>query len=513
MKLNRRSLLQAVGKTATAHAVGLFGPIGCSIGRPRPTLVKSRLGAPPKFQSNLSILPVLTPMREDGNAQYYDLRVKEATAEILTGLKTNVWGYDGRFPGPTIEARAGKSTIITLHNDLPVPIVNHLHGGHTPPESDGYPTDLVLPLGPWESSRMLDSRARIAHGSREYVYPNNQRAATLWYHDHRMDFTGPQMWRGLAGLYLLRDEEENNLSLPRGEKEIALFICDRSFNSDGSFLYPSRDASLRDVPGVEHSFMGGVLGDVILVNGLPWPRLEVANVKYRLRILNASNARRYELELSPGTQNSDSFIQIGSDGGLLSSPLIHRTIPIAPAERFDIVVDFSRYPIGSKVTLRNKLSTDATQEIMRFDVIRQEKDDSNIPEKLSEIQFPDLGAAVTTRKFDFSYGGMAKGWVINGKPFDPARMDARPKLNTTELWQLRTDIHHPLHFHLAQFQILEHGGRVRSTETGWKDTIDMSAGETANILIKFSDYPGRYVFHCHNLEHEDMAMMGNFEVI
>jgi spore coat protein A, manganese oxidase len=447
------------------------------------------------------------------NAQYYDLHVKEAPAEILPGLKTTIWGYDGRFPGPTIEAHTGRSTVITLHNDLPVPIVNHLHGGHTPAESDGYPTDLILPAGQWQTSHMLDPLARITRGSRDYVYPNRQRAATLWYPDHRMDFTGPQVWRGLAGFYLIRDEEESMLPLPRGEKEITLLICDRSFNADGSFLYPSRDSSLHEAPGVEHPFMGGVLGDVILVNGVPWPRLEVANVRYRLRILNASNARRYELDLSPKTGDGAAFIQIGSDGGLLSAPLTHRTIPIAPAERFDIIVDFSRYPVGSKIILRDKLANDATQEIMRFDVVRQEKDDSAIPKKLSEVSLLDPHTLAATRKFDFSYGGMSHGWVINGKPFDPARMDARPKLNTTEIWQLRTDIHHSLHLHLAQFQVLEHSGRVRSVDTGWKDTIDLSAGETANILVRFTDYPGRYVFHCHNLEHEDMAMMGNFEVI
>jgi spore coat protein A, manganese oxidase len=512
VKLSRREFLQATGKTATAQAFGILGPMGCAIGRPRPVLVRSRVSPPSKFQSMLPLLPVVKPVREDGKSQYFDLRVKVSTVDILKGLKTKIWGYDGLFPGPTIEARTGIRTVLTLHNDLRVPIVNHLHGGHTPAESDGYPTDLILPVGQWDASQMPDPLAHLTRGSRDYIYPNHQRAATLWYHDHRMDFTGPQMWRGLAGFYLLRDEEEDKLPLPKGDKEIALLICDRSFDSDGSFLYPSRDASLRGVPGVDHPYMGGVLGDVILVNGLPWPRIEVANVRYRLRILNASNARRYELELHPKTEGGR-FTQIGSDGGLLSAPLVHRTIPIAPAERFDIIIDFSAYPIGSKVVLKNKLTDDATQEIMRFDVVRREKDDSSIPAVLSEVRFPDASAVVTTRKFDFRYAGMSRGWVINGKPFDPARMDAQPKLNSTEIWQFRTDIHHPLHLHLAQFQVLGHSGRVRGVDTGWKDTLDLSAGETANILVRFADYPGRYVFHCHNLEHEDMAMMGNFEVI
>ena len=192
--------------------------------------------------------------------------------------------------------------------------MNHLHGGRTSPENDGYPTDLILPAGGFPQSHMHDPMAKIVEGEREYIYANDQRAATLWYHDHRMDFTAPQVWRGLAGFYILRDAEEERLGLPRGDKEIALMICDRSFDADGSLLYPALDSSLRETPGSDARYMGGVLGDVILVNGAPWPRLEVANVKYRFRILNASNARRYDLEM----EGAASLIQIGSDGGLLA---------------------------------------------------------------------------------------------------------------------------------------------------------------------------------------------------
>jgi spore coat protein A len=225
-------------------------------------------------------------------------------------MNTAIWGYDGIFPGPTIEARVGRRASLRLRNGLSVPIVNHLHGGRTAPESDGYPTDFILPAGGFPQSHMHDPRARITEDEREYLYSNNQRAATLWYHDHRMDFTGPQIWRGLAGFYILRDAEEERLPLPRGDKEIALLICDRSFEADGSLRYPALDASLRDTPGVSAQYMGGVLGDVILVNGAPWPRLEVANVRYRFRILNASNARRYELGLDPSPRGAAPFVQI-----------------------------------------------------------------------------------------------------------------------------------------------------------------------------------------------------------
>ncbi|WP_150132994.1 hypothetical protein [Acidisarcina polymorpha] len=181
-------------------------------------------------------------------------------------------------------------------------------------------------------------------------------------------------------------------------------ICDRSFDADGSLLYPSIDSSLAGHLGVSHEYMGGVLGDVMLVNGAPWPRLEVFNTRYRLRILNASNARNLELSLEPSPKDGPVLLQIGSDGGLLEKPVPHRSLPIAPAEKFDIIVDFSQYNIGTSITLRNKQATDNGADIMRFDVVRREKDDSSIPEKLSDFERSDPHDAVTTRLFDFSYG-------------------------------------------------------------------------------------------------------------
>ena len=488
------------------------------IPRPESRILPSLAALPKPFEVPLPILPILKPARTDSLADFYDVTVRPAAARILPGMNTAIWGYDGIFPGPTIEARVGRRASLRLRNGLSVPIVNHLHGGRTAPESDGYPTDFILPAGGFPQSHMHDPRARITEGEREYLYSNNQRAATLWYHDHRMDFTGPQIWRGLAGFYILRDAEEERLPLPRGDKEITLLICDRSFEADGSLRYPALDASLRDTPGVSAQYMGGVLGDVILVNGAPWPRLEVANVRYRFRILNASNARRYELGLDPSPRGAAPFVQIGSDGGLLAAPITHRTIRIAPSERFDIVIDFSKFPLGSKVALVNhagdgQAGDGNTGLIMRFDVARSERDESNVPAKLADPLFAKPEEAVVTRVFDFSYQRASHSWRINGKPYDPDRMDARPALDTTEIWTLQTDFNHPLHLHLVHFQVLAHSGRPGPYDAGWKDTIDLGPGQSANLLIRFAGYRGRYVFHCHNLEHEDMSMMGNFEVV
>jgi spore coat protein A len=511
MKYSRRQVLRYAG----VSGAGLLFPIvetGC-IPRPESRVLPSLAELPKPFEVPLPILPVLKPVPTDAGTDFYDVTVRPANARILPSKETAIWGYEGIFPGPTIEARVGRRVSLRLRNALSVPIVNHLHGGRTAPESDGYPTDLIMPAGGFPQSQMRDPRATISTGEREYVYANDQRAATLWYHDHRMDFTAPQAWRGLVGFYILRDAEEERLPLPRGDKEVTLLICDRSFEADGGFRYPSLDASLRDTPGVTAAYMGGVLGDVILVNGAPWPRLEVANVKYRFRILNASNARRYELELDPTPRGAAPFVQIGSDGGLLATPITHRTLRIAPSERFDVVIDFSKVPLGSKVALVNQAGDGNTGLIMRFDVTRTERDESNIPAKLSDPSFGRPEDAIVHRNFDFSYQRGSHSWRINGKPYDPDRMDARPVLDTTEIWTLQTDFSHPLHLHLVHFQVLGHSGRPGPYDAGWKDTIDMGPGQSANILVRFAGYRGRYVFHCHNLEHEDMSMMGNFEVV
>jgi spore coat protein A, manganese oxidase len=336
MRMTRRQILNFGIAGAASLALG-----GCSIsfgeGDQIGRLARSAVPLPEPFGVPLPVPPVLELMRREDGADVYEIVQQERRAEILPGLTTPIWGYNGIFPGPTIEARRDRTVVVRQRNELPVPVSVHLHGGVTPPESDGYPTDLIVP-----------------GGTKEYVYPLQQRAATLWYHDHRMDFTGPQVYRGLAGFFVVRDEEEDALPLPAGDNEIPLMLVDRAFREDGSFFYPSRDPSLQGEPGVEDEFRDGVLGDVILVNGAPWPFLEVSATRYRFRILNASNARRYALELDSAPREGSPFVQIGSDGGLLASPIAHHRLSISPAERFDVVIDFSQYSIGDQITLTNR---------------------------------------------------------------------------------------------------------------------------------------------------------------
>jgi len=488
------------------------------------TRLQSRVPLPREFENPLPIPPVLKPVRRDSDTDYYRVVQMPARVEILPGLRTEIWGYNGMFPGPTIRATSGRKVVVTHQNRLPVPTVVHLHGGKTPPEHDGYPTDLVLPAGQSRIHELEGHSLRaIGHGEYSYEYPNQQPAATLWYHDHRMDFTGPQVYRGLAGFYLITDDQERSLPLPSEDRDIPLMICDRSFDEDGSLMYPSIDPSLMGQPGVVNEYMDGVLGDVILVNGAPWPYMNVSRVRYRFRVLNASNARRYRLVLDPPPPEGYSFTQIGSDVGLLESPVRLHKLEIAPAERYDLIVDFSAYQSGDVITLRNELGNGKTALVMQFRVSGKADEYSQIPSRLSEIERLAASDALVRRRFVFARGVARNSshtsvtpvamWTINGQPFDPMRIDADVELGATEIWRITTNVHHPVHLHLAHFQVLSrNGGPPGPYDAGWKDTVDMGQGDTVEVLARFDGYKGKYVFHCHNLEHEDMAMMGNIRV-
>lgn len=541
-EFTRRQLLTA-GATAGLVVAGGIGSAAALSRHPASTgeLLRSAARLPAPYALPLPIPPTLSRVSSDGSDRY-DIVQRVADAEILPGMRTRLWTFGGSFPGPTIESRRGRSVQVRVHNELPVPTAVHLHGGRTPAASDGYPTDLILPQG-WsqepppspatETTRhdmhahgspgmamptpMPDPRADVRLGSRAYEYPLEQRATMLWYHDHRMDFTGPAVWRGLAGMHLVRDDVEDSLPLPRGGHELPLMICDRSFDADGELRYPSLDPALRSRPGVEPAFAAGVLGDVVLVNGAPWPVHEADAARYRLRMLNASNARHYEVEAVDEQGRRLPLVQIGSDQGLLSHPVQLQTVPLAPAERYDLILDLTRARIGSRVRLRNRLGAGGTREIMAFDVARRVHDESAIP-RLLDPDVPNWSRSEATviREFAFRAGGTAhgRGWVIGGKPFDPARTDVTTSLDAVEIWRFIADVHHPVHLHLAGFRILSRGGRPPlAHDSGLKDTVSLRPGESTEVITRFDGYRGRYLFHCHNVEHEDMGMMANLEVV
>ncbi|WP_084258549.1 multicopper oxidase family protein [Microtetraspora malaysiensis] len=513
--MNRRNFFGVLGGAAVAAGVGVPLLSGIHGSTSTGTLLLSRAPLPARFRLPLAVPPVLTPVRSDAAGDHYEVVQRAADVELIPGLRTRIWGYNGIFPGPTIVSRSGRPTVVRHRNELPAPVVVHLHGGRTPSSEDGYPTDLLMPVAvaPGQGHHH-DMAGAVTIGERDYRYPLEQRAATLWYHDHRMDFTGPSVWRGLAGFHLVHDDEEDALPLPRGERDLPLMIADRSFAEDGSLLYPSLDPTLT-TPGVMDAYSPGVLGDVILVNGVPWPLAEVSAARHRLRLLNASNARRYRLALDPPPPGGGGLVQIGTDAGLLERPLRHDAIEMAPAQRYDVVVDFGAYRVGQEVTLVNEFGSGPTAQVMRFRVARAAHDDSRVPDRLSRIVPLDRADAVVTRTLRFRHDTMhgMTGWTINGLPFGPDVVHARARLGTVEVWRLITDFHHPIHLHLAPFQVLSRGnGGPGAYDLGWKDTLDLRPAEQAEIIVRFDGYPGRYVFHCHNLEHEDMAMMGNLLV-
>jgi len=445
------------------------------------------------FTQTLNIPPVLNPTSRTSTTDSYDLALREADVEIIPGKLTRIMGFNGLTPGPTIRARVGRQVVMSHSNGLPVTTLGgapgdvaiHLHGGHVPSSEDGFPTDTVPP-----------------GATRSYTYPNNQLPATLWYHDHLMGYTGPHVWFGMAGFYILTDDYEDGLGLPSGAYEIPLVIQDRNFDSTGKLVYTGS--------------RNGETGNAILVNGTIQPNFKVASRKYRFRVLNGSNMRKYQIALS----NGQPFHVLGMEGGFLPAPVKVTSLVLAPAERADIIVDFSSLPVGSSVVLQNSLGLGSTANIMRFDVDRVETDTSQLPLELRPLEKLSASQAVRTRSFTFSGGmmGMMGGvpWVINGKPFDPNRVDADPKLGTLEIWEFRnmSMMDHPAHPHQTMFQILDiNGNPPPPTHAGWKDTVNVPAMGTVRIIMRFADYAGKYVLHCHVLEHEDNAMMARFDVV
>ncbi|GAA2434530.1 multicopper oxidase family protein [Actinomadura vinacea] len=533
-ELSRRRMLGIGGALGLTAAAGLSTAAALSR-HPSATgaQLRSAIPLPPAFRTPLPLPPILKPVGTAGGVDRYEVTQREAVVEILPGVRTPMWTYEGVFPGPTIEARHGRPVTVTHRNELPVPTVVHLHGGHTTAASDGYPTDLVLPEG-WQDEvhmthhtngmpevggmrGMSDPRAVVTRLTRDYTFPMSQRPTLLWYHDHRMDFTAPAIWRGLAGLHIVRDEVEEELGLPAGPRELPLVIMDRAFDGEGGLLYPSLDPALRARPGVHEPYLAGVLGDVILVNGAPWPVHEVDAARYRLRVLNASNARHYELEAVTDDGRRVDLVQVGADQGLLAAPVTHPSLPIAPAERYDLIVDFSGVPVGDRVRLLNRLGPGRTRDVMAFRVARKAADPSRVPPVLShDLPTWRRSDAVRVRDFSFRAGRMhgGHGWLIGGHPFDPARTDVTTRLGDVEVWRLIADVHHPVHLHLVGFQVLSRGGkRPHLHDAGLKDTVSLRPGESVEIITRFNGYRGRYLFHCHNAEHEDMGMMANLEII
>jgi len=434
------------------------------------------------FKRDLPRPAVAEPVSTANGVDRYEITMQEGTAEILEGLETPIRGYDGMFPGPTIRARKGRPVVVKQTNELDHETIVHLHGGAQEEESDGALHRYWIQPG----------------DDYTYTYWNQQDQATLWYHDHIHGRTGEHVFAGLAGFYILSDELDEKLGLPRGQYDVPLVIQDRAFNSDGSFRY---------VRSVEP----GMHADTILVNGAIVPRMAVKRRIYRFRLLNGSNARCYQLQLGNGRE----MFQIASDGGLLPKPIKRTQIPLAPAQRAEVLIDFRKYAPGSKLILRNKLGDATTSAVMRFDVTKGGgREQARIPKKLRPAE--TIPSASKVRAFELTFEATpTPRWLINGKEYDENRVDADPKLGTTEYWRFinNSDHQHPMHLHACHFRVIEvNGVRPHPADRHWRDTVSVPPRGHVTIQPYFKDYAGQFVFHCHTLEHEDQSMMGSLVV-
>jgi spore coat protein A len=488
---------------------------------------------PQRAEFLIPVPRVLQPVRSDATGDYYEMTEREAMQQLLPGVsKSAILGYDGQWPGPTIVARRGRPVSLTLKNELDRPVSTHNHGHKVEANSDGHPADLVLP-----------------GTQKTYVYPNDQGAATYFYHDHTMGTTGRNVWWGLAGAYVITDPEEDKFNFPSGEYDIPLLIQDRKFNGAETSTYIGAPTKFKSDMNMSYGVFGGGFGNVPCVNGVcshvngTGPVLEVARRKYRFRLVNGSDQRVYRLQLLPGSyettrdEQTHPFWVIGSDQGLLPQAIRKKSIVIGPGERYDVVVDFGFFPVGTTLQVINTqaLGQPLRQfaNVMKFKIVKEAEDPSN-PKlaaysrdvlELPKIERLDPATAILTRDIEFSQfetdaNDIAVGagtfvFTLNGKEFDPGRIDYRAKLGTTEIWRIKnpTIFTHTFHIHLSKFQLLDINGSPPSEElTGWKDTVSVLADESATFIVKWEGFSGVYPFHCHVLGHEDHHMMGQIEV-
>lgn len=458
------------------------------------------------------------------NATYYAIRIREIHSKLHRDLPpSRLFGYGPTSAPVLFEARSNDGVLIDWINDLPpkhflpldrrhpgmehappTRISTHLHGARVPAVSDGYPDNWYGP-----GKRRLD------------YYPNHQDAAALWCHDHAMGVSRFNVFAGLMGWYLVRDSVEQSLGLPSGKYELPLLIYDRSFTPQGQLYYPN--------PPDEGAWSQEFLGDAMVVNGKVRPYCEVEPRRYRLRIANTANSRFFSLALS----NGQSFHIVGSDQGLLVAPVETKRLVLAPAERIDLIVDFS-LARGENVVLHSD-----ELDLMQFRVGKTPvADDSQLPQSLRPIaRIPEPSAArtqlMTLNEFD-NDTGMAMVMLLNRKHWaDP--VTEIMKLGETEIWSLAnlTQDTHPIHLHMVRFQVLDRRAfsiddylssnalPLRYTgpatppephEMGWKDVVQCPPGTVTRIIVPFEPYAGRYLWHCHILEHEANDMMRPYEI-
>lgn len=545
MNQQRRYVLIRSAATAAAATLGLAG-------------LSTKVGSKERAAAGIDV--------------HIELHAVQDSVAIRPGVQTRVWRYQGKLLrgeasaldtwagnhlGPIIRVRRGQRVHIDLINELPESTIIHWHGLHVPDDMDGHPHYAIAP------------------GER-YVYDFTvmNRAGSYWFHPHPHGRTGKQIYLGLAGLFLVSDDEEAALDLPTGSRDIPLVLQDRSFDDDNQFVYLSQSVAGAAAQGPERGMMGGdmggmmggggrrgamggmgqmmarmmgMLGDEILVNGKPGASLEVERRPHRLRLLNASNTRMYKL----AWHDRSPLTVIATDGGLLAAPLQRDYVMLSPAERIDLWVDFGRWPAGTELTLQSLAFDDgmamsgmmggtalpdgAPFPVLQIRVRNGTRVRAALPRRLATLPPAQPRAAVNFNRpkvFNLTMGMMV--WGINGQSFD--MLGASPletvKLGTHEVWEFRNEgrtsmmgmaMPHSMHVHGLQFRVIgrsvagefaQQHGTVKAgfVDEGWKDTVLVMPGERVRILLGFADYAGLFLYHCHMLEHEDSGLMRNYLV-
>jgi len=444
-------------------------------------------------------------------------RVWKFSAKLLKGPSGTVEKIPGSYLGPVLRLRKGQRVRIRFHNKIPEGCIVHQHGLHVPERADGHP------------------RYEIDSGQTyTYEFVVRDRAGTYWYHTHTHHRTAQQVYNGLAGLILVSDREDDGLDLPDGKHDVPLVIQDRRFDRQNQLLYVN---SLQEQ-------MAGFLGDRILVNGKPDFLLQVATRAYRLRLLNGSNSRIYKLAWSDGSP----LTVIGTDGGLLERPVQRQYVTLAPAERIEIWADFSRYKIGTELTLTSLAFSGVMPEegvttssalpqggafpVLKVRVVRLEWRFQALPARLTTItryRLKDAANARKPRTITLAMRPMLP--QINNRSFQMTEFAKHEIIPLNTLQVLTCDnrdpnpmrMVHPLHVHGQSFQVLKREiapayAKAYATlsagfvDSGWKDTVLVMPGERVTLLKRFDRYKGLYLYHCHNLEHENLGMMRNFLV-
>lgn len=488
-----------------------------------------------------------------------DLTAKESQIPLFQGSSTKVWMFETKintgaddaiqqlndsYFGPTLRVRKGQKVRIRFKNQLPEKSIVHWHGMHVPEKYDGHPKDVI-------------------ENGETYIYEFEimNRAGTYWFHPHPHGRTGPQVYNGLAGMLIVSDDEEEKLNLPKGEFDMPIVIQDRAFDQENQLLYLNRGRMDK---------MMGFMGNRIFINGKPDKNLNLkAGATYRLRFLNASNSRFYKLGWSDGTP----ITVIGIDGSLLEKPRSLPFMMLGVAERVDIWLDLKDMPKETELTMKSlpfstgmmnmgmmgnmgtTLPLGNEYDVLKITLDTLENNNIELPEKLLTLNKIDPSEAINEdnpRIFKFFMRRMQ--WMINGRTWEETGVadEETVKLNTTEIWQLvnsgggmmgdggmmggkgmmgnggmmkggMMQMPHPIHIHQVQFNILErdvsdmdpdvwNSVKEGFIDDGWQDTVLLMPGMKIKIIMRFEDFKGLFLYHCHNLEHEDMGMMRNYKI-